>query len=86
MVAASTVVAAATAGAAGATAGAADIGAIEDTVMDGDLASGGRIGVGDGEVRMAMATARGITRLTLIILTRTTILRSIRRAIQIRTT
>jgi hypothetical protein len=75
IVAASTVVAAATAGA-------ADIGAIEDTVIDGDLALGGRIGVGD----IAMATARGITRPTLIILTRTTILRSIRRAIRIRTT
>jgi hypothetical protein len=52
---------------AGATAGAADIGA-EDTVTDGDLASGGRIGVGD--IRMATITAR-ITRQTLIILTRT---------------
>ena len=84
VVAASTVVAAATAGAAGATAGAVDIGAIEDTVMDGD--SGGRIGVGDGDIRMAMATARGITRPTLIILTRTTILQTIRQAIRIRTT
>jgi hypothetical protein len=53
---------------AGATAGAADIGA-EDTVTDGDLASGGRIGVGD--IRIATTTARGITRQTLIILTRT---------------
>ena len=93
VVAASTVVAAATAGAAGATAGAAgatagavDIGAIEDTVMDGDLASRGRIGVGDGDIRMAMATARGITRPTLIILTRTMILQTIRQAIRIRTT
>jgi hypothetical protein len=55
---------------AGATAGAEDIGA-EDTVTDGagdgDLASGGRIGVGD--IRMATTTARGITRPTLIILT-----------------
>jgi hypothetical protein len=81
IVAVSTAVAAATAGA---TAGAADIGAIEDTVMDGDLASAGRIG--DGDIRMAMATARGITRPTLIIRTRTTILQTIRRAIQIRTT
>jgi hypothetical protein len=72
-VAATTEVAAVMAGAAGAgaTAGAADIGG-EDTVTDGagdgDLASGGRIGVGD--IRMA-TTARGITRQTLIILTRT---------------
>jgi hypothetical protein len=68
---ATTEVAAVMAGAAGAgaTAGAADIGG-EDTVTDGagDLASGGRIGVGD--IRMA-TTARGITRQTLIILTRT---------------
>lgn len=55
---------------AGATAGAEDIGA-EDTVTDGDggLASGGRIGVGD--IRMATTTTLGITRPTLIILTRT---------------
>ena len=55
---------------AGATAGAEDIGD-EDTVTDGDggLASGGRIGVGD--IRMATTTTRGITRPTLIILTRT---------------
>jgi hypothetical protein len=55
---------------AGATAGAEDIGA-QDTVTDGvgDLASGGRIGVGD--IRMATTTARDITRPTLIILTRT---------------
>jgi hypothetical protein len=57
---------------AGATAGAEDIGA-EDTVTDGagdgDLASGGRIGVGD--IRMATTTARGITRPILIILTLT---------------
>jgi hypothetical protein len=69
-----TEVAAVMAGAAGdgATAGAADIGG-EDTVTDGagdgDLGSGGRIGVGD--IRMATTTARGITRQTLIILTRT---------------
>jgi hypothetical protein len=73
IVAATTEVAAVMAGAAGAgaTAGAEDIGA-EDTVTDGagdgDLASGGRIGVGD--IRMA-TTARGITRPTLIILIRT---------------
>jgi hypothetical protein len=80
------IVAAASTVVAAATAGAADIGAIEDTVMDGDgdLASGGRIG--DGDIRMAMATARGITRPTLIILTRTTILQTIRRVIRIRTT
>jgi hypothetical protein len=55
---------------AGATAGAEDIGA-EDTATDGDggLASGGRIGVGD--IRTATTTTRGITRPTLIILTRT---------------
>jgi hypothetical protein len=57
---------------AGVTAGAEDIGA-EDTVTDGagvgDLASGGRIGVGD--IRMATTTTRGTTHPTLIILTRT---------------
>jgi hypothetical protein len=55
---------------AGATAAAEDIGA-EDTVTDGagDLASGGRIGVGD--IRMATTTTRGITLPTHIILTRT---------------
>jgi len=54
---------------AGATAGAEDIGA-QDTVTDGvrDLASVGRTGVGD--IRMATTTAHGITRPTLIILTR----------------
>src|SRR5580700_5458486 len=59
-----------TAGAAGATAGAEDIGG-EDTVTDGvgDLALGGHIGVGDGDIRMP-TTTRGITRPTLIILTR----------------
>jgi hypothetical protein len=55
-------------------AGAEDIGA-EDTVMDGagdgDLALGGRIGVGD--TRMATTTARGITRPTLIIILTPTI-------------
>jgi hypothetical protein len=52
------------------TAGAEDIGA-EGMVTDGDggLASGGRIGVGD--IRTATTTTRGITRPTLIILTRT---------------
>jgi len=73
--AATTEVAAVTAGAE-ATAGAEDIGA-EDTVTDGagDLALGGRIGDG-GAIRMA-TTAR-ITRPTLTITTRTTILRTIR--------
>jgi hypothetical protein len=54
----------------GATGGEEDFGA-EDTVTDGDgdLASGGRIGVGD--IHMATTTTRGITRPTLIILTRT---------------
>ena len=79
--------AAVTAGAAGATAGAEAIGA-EDTVMDGagELALDGRIGVGDGDIRMALTTALGITRLALIILTRTTVLRTIPRAILILTT
>jgi hypothetical protein len=68
-----------------ATAGAEDIGA-EDTVTagagvgDGDLALGGLIG--DGDIRMR-TTARGITRPTSIILTRTTVLRAIPRAIRI---
>jgi hypothetical protein len=68
------------------TAGAEDIGA--DTVTDGagDLALGGRIGVGDGDIRMPTTTARGITRPTLIILTRTTVLRTIPRATRILTT
>lgn len=81
---ATTEVAAVTAGGAGATAGAEDIGA-EDTVTDGDgdLALGGRIGVGD--IRMA-TTARGITRPTLILLTRTTVLLTIPRVIRILTT
>ncbi len=67
------------------TAGAEDIGA-EDTVTGGagDLASGGRIG--DGDIRMATATARGITRLTLIVLTHPTVLRTIPRTIRILTT
>jgi hypothetical protein len=71
---ATTEVAAVMAGAAraGATAGAEDIGA-EDTVTDGagDLASGGRIGVGD--IRMATTTTRGIPRPTLIIIPTPTI-------------
>jgi len=65
------------------TAGAEDIG-VEDTVTagagDGDLALGGLIG--DGDIRMR-TTARGITRPTSIILTRTTVLRAIPRAIRI---
>ena len=67
------------------TAGAEDIGA-EDTVTGGvgDLASGGRIG--DGDIRMATATARGITRLTLMVLTHPTVLRTIPRTIRILTT
>ena len=69
--------------------GAEDLGA-EDSVADGagDLALGGRIGAGDMDIPMATATARGITRPTLIILTRTiltrtTVLRTIPRAILI---
>jgi hypothetical protein len=80
---------AATTGVAAVTAGAEDIGA-EDTVTDGaadgDLALGGRIGVGDGGIRMPPAAARGITRPTSIILTRTTVLGAIPRAIRILTT
>jgi hypothetical protein len=66
------------------TAGAEGIGA-EDTVTDGgagDLALDGRIGDG-GAIRMA-TTAR-TTRLTLIILTRTTVLPTIRRTIRVLT-
>ena len=69
-------------------AGAEEIGA-EDTVTDGDgdldLALGGRIGVGDGDIRMA-TTARGTTRPILITLTRTTVLRTIPPGIRILTT
>jgi hypothetical protein len=73
-----------TAGAAGATAGAEDLGG-EDTVTDGvgDLALGGHIGVGD--IPMP-TTTRGITRPTLIILTRTTVLRTTPPVIRILTT
>ena len=80
--AATTAVAAVTAGAAGGMAGAEDIG-VEDTVTGGagDLASGGRIGD-----RMATATARGITRLILIVLTHPTVLWTIPRTIRILTT
>jgi hypothetical protein len=69
---------------AGATDGVAGIGA-EDTVTDGagELALGGRIGVGAGDIRMATTTARDITRLDLIILTRTPVLRTILRAMRI---
>jgi hypothetical protein len=76
---ATTVVAAVTAGA---TAGVAGMGA-EDMVTDGvgELASGGRIG--DGDIRMPPITVPGITGLTLIILIRTTVLRTIPRAIRI---
>src|SRR5271169_6133362 len=52
---------------------------------DGELALGGRIGVGDGDIRMP-TTAPGITRPALIILTRTTVLRTIPRATRILTT
>ena len=65
------------------TAGAEDIGADTVTDGDGDLALGGRIGVGAGDIRTATTTARGITRQALIILTRTTVLRTIPRAIRI---
>src|SRR5437016_12393631 len=59
-------VAGATAGASGATVGAVDMGG---TAMAGDLPSGGRIGGGDGAIRMATATAPGITMLTIMLLT-----------------
>jgi hypothetical protein len=79
-------VAAVSGGAAGASAGAEGIGA-EDTGTDGagDLALGGRIGVGQGAIRMATTTAPGIMGMTLIILTRTTVLRTIPRATRILT-
>jgi hypothetical protein len=81
--AATTVVAAVMAGATG---GVAGIGA-EDTVMDGagELALGGRIGVGDGAIRMATIIVPGITGHTPITLTRTTALRMIPMAIRILT-
>ena len=80
-------VAEAMAGAGGATVGAADIGDA-DTDGAGDLASasGGRIGVGDGGIRMATATTHGITRPTPTILIHTTVLQAIRRVIWILTT
>ena len=51
----------------------------------GDLASGGHIGVGDGDIRMA-TTAPGTTGLALIIRIRITDLRTTLRAIPIRAT
>jgi hypothetical protein len=70
--------------AAGASALAEDLGA-EDSVTDGagDLALGGRIMI--GAIRMAITT-RGITRPTLILITRNMILRTIPRARLILTT
>jgi len=67
-------------------AGVEGIGA-EDTGTDGagDLASGGRIGVGEGAIRMATTTAPGIMGIALIILIRITVLRTILRAIRILT-
>jgi len=78
---ATTVVAGVTAGATG---GVAGIGA-EDMVTDGagELASGGRIGV--GAILMPPITVPGITGLILIILTRTMVLRMIPVAIRILT-
>jgi hypothetical protein len=72
--------------AAAVTAGVEDIGA-EDTVTDGagELALGGRIGVGDGDIHMPTTTTPGITRPTLILI-RITVLRTIPRAIRILTT
>jgi hypothetical protein len=71
---------------AGATAGVAGTGA-EDMDTDGagagELGLGGRIGVGDGAIRTAIITAPGIIPLEFIILTRTTALRTIPRAILI---
>jgi len=71
-------------GAAAVTDGVAGIG-VEDTATDGvgELALVGRIGVGDGDIRMAPTTTRDITRRDLIILTRPTVLRAIPRAIRI---
>ena len=79
-------VAVVSAGVAGASAGVEGIGA-EDTGTDGagDLASGGRIGVGEGAIRMATTTAPGIMGIALIILIRITVLRTILRAIRILT-
>jgi hypothetical protein len=67
-----------------ASAGADGIGA-EDTVTAGagDLALDGRIGVGDGDIRMPTTTP-GITRLALMIRTRITVLRTILGPIPIR--
>jgi len=75
-------VAGATAGASGATLGAVDMGG---TATAGDLPSDGRIGVGDGDIRMATATAPGMTLLTFMILTHTMVLQTIRRTIGILT-
>ena len=74
-------------GAAAVTDGVAGIG-VEDTATDGvgELALVGRIGVGEGDIRMPLTTALGITRPVLITLTRTTVLRMILRAIRIPTT
>jgi hypothetical protein len=79
--AATTAVTAAMDGEAGATAGVVEVGAMEDMGTEeagaGDLASGGRIGDMAGDIRMATTvTAHGITRLTPIILTRPTGLRT----------
>jgi hypothetical protein len=76
----------ATVGAAEATAGEEGIGAEDMADGVGDLVLGGRIGAGDGDIRIPTTTAPGITRLALIILTRTTVLRTIPRAIRILTT
>jgi hypothetical protein len=79
--AATTAVTAAMDGEAGATAGVVEVGAMEDMGTEeagaGDLASGGRIGDMAGDIRMATTvTAHGITRLTPIILSRPTGLRT----------
>jgi hypothetical protein len=47
--------------------GTAEVGAMDGAVGDGVLALGGRIGVGDGDTRMATATALRITLPTLTI-------------------
>lgn len=54
-------------GAGAPTAGTADIGAIRATAGDGVLVLAGRTGIGDGDTRMATATAPGITLPTRII-------------------
>lgn len=71
-----------TAGAAGATVGAEHM-VMAVTDGAGELGMGGRIGVGDGGIRITTTTTRNITRPILIMRTRITGLRTIHRAIPI---